>query len=120
MRVARAVVGAAVLAGVLVGVRPAGAAGGGVNDASCRSSRHPVPVVLLHGLGANKSWDIDQLQKQLAEADYCTFSVTYGTDPRVPFFGGVIRVRGRNDARRRCRARGGGLPCRGCGPGVRR
>jgi triacylglycerol esterase/lipase EstA (alpha/beta hydrolase family) len=71
---------------------PAEAAAGGVNDPSCRSTSHPVPVVLLHGLGANKDADIDQLQRQLASAGYCTFSVTYGTDSRAPFFGGVIRV----------------------------
>jgi pimeloyl-ACP methyl ester carboxylesterase len=87
----RLVLSVAVLAALLVGVRPASAAGG-INDASCRSSAHPVPVVLLHGLGANKSWDIDQVQQQLADAGYCTFSVTYGTDPRAPMFGGVIRV----------------------------
>ena len=90
-RLVRAAVGAAVLSTLLVAVRPASAAGG-VNDSACRSASHPVPVVLLHGLGANKNADIDQVQSQLASAGYCTFSVTYGTDPRAPFFGGVIHI----------------------------
>src|SRR5689334_24915339 len=88
-RLAAAVAGAALLTTVAL---PARAASGGSNDASCRSTSHPVPVVLLHGLGANKDADIDQVQRELASAGWCTFSVTYGTDPRMPYVGGVIHI----------------------------
>ena len=90
-RLVRAALGAAVLSTVLV-VNGASAATPGVNDPSCRSAAHPEPVVLLHGLGANKNEDIDVLQKQLAGLGYCTFAVTYGAHPAFPFIGGVVRV----------------------------
>jgi triacylglycerol esterase/lipase EstA (alpha/beta hydrolase family) len=61
-----------------------------INDPNCPlSAAHPSPVVLLHGLGANANEDLNVLQGQLAQKGYCTFAVTYGTDPRFPYVGGV-------------------------------
>jgi pimeloyl-ACP methyl ester carboxylesterase len=70
---------------------PAGASGA-VNVATCRSAAHPTPVVLLHGLTANKDEDINSLQGWLAQRGYCTFSLTYGAWPIAPFIGGVRPV----------------------------
>ena len=68
-------------------------AAGGVNDPSCRpSSAHPYPVVLLHGLGANKNEDINLLQSDVAGRGYCTFAPTYGAWPGFPYVGGVRPV----------------------------
>jgi pimeloyl-ACP methyl ester carboxylesterase len=78
---------------VAVATAPAGAtSSGGVNSASCRSAAHPVPVVMLHGLTANKNLDINILQSWLAERGYCTFSLTYGAWPIAPLIGGVRPV----------------------------
>lgn len=91
-KLTRLVVAAAVAAGAMtVGAGTAPAQSGGVNnDFSCRpSAAHPQPVVLLHGLGANKDEDINQLQSHLAEQGYCTFSVTYGAYPGFEFVGGL-------------------------------
>jgi pimeloyl-ACP methyl ester carboxylesterase len=65
----------------------------GVNDPGCRpSAAHPEPVVLLHGLGANATEDINLLQRDLAGRGYCTFSVTYGAHPEFPQVGGLRAV----------------------------
>lgn len=65
-------------------------AAGGNNDFSCRpSAAHPEPVVLLHGLGANKDEDINVLQSHLAEQGYCTFSLTYGAHEGFEYVGGL-------------------------------
>jgi pimeloyl-ACP methyl ester carboxylesterase len=90
-RLLRAALGGALLAVCSLAVVPAGAAGG-INDPGCRSAAHPVPVVLLHGLGASKSEDIDEIQRQLAGLGYCTFATTYGAHEIAPFIGGVISV----------------------------
>ncbi len=68
------------------------AAGGGVDDASCRPQpAHPDPIVLLHGLGGSEDSDLGLLQQHLAGLGYCTFGLTYGTAPLPPqpLVGGV-------------------------------
>ncbi len=68
---------------------PAGAAPlTGVNDYGCRSTLHPTPVVVLHGLTANEDLDLNFLRDDLARKGYCTFSLTYGEDAMVPYVGG--------------------------------
>jgi triacylglycerol lipase len=67
----------------------------GANDWACRpSGRHPTPVVLVHGLGANMYWNWQTMAPLLAGRGYCVFALTYGVDPRAPFpldqFGGVV------------------------------
>lgn len=48
------------------------------NDFSCRSTTHPNPVVIFHGLGATYYEDLNYLEAYLQENDFCTFSITYG------------------------------------------
>jgi hypothetical protein len=50
--------------------------GAPANDFSCRSARNP--VVMLHGLSANRDIYLNLLQYELNARGYCTFSLTYG------------------------------------------
>jgi pimeloyl-ACP methyl ester carboxylesterase len=59
------------------------------NDFSCRSTTHPNPVVLFHGLGATYYEDLNLLESYLQTNDFCTFSITYGAYPEFPFVGGL-------------------------------
>jgi triacylglycerol lipase len=62
----------------------------GANDFSCKpSAEHPYPVVLVHGLMANKVDDWDTMAPLLADNGFCVFALTYGTDPGEPYFGGL-------------------------------
>lgn len=72
-----------------LGVAVTAAATAGVNDFSCRSSSHPNPVVLLHGLGANANEDLNYLQGWLQSQGYCTFAQTYGAYAAFPSVGGL-------------------------------
>ncbi|KAI2639243.1 Alpha/Beta hydrolase protein [Xylaria nigripes] len=58
------------------------------NDFSCKSSRNP--VVMLHGLSANRETDLNLLQYELNSRGYCTFSKTYGAH-RIPNWIGGLR-----------------------------
>ncbi|KAG6000164.1 hypothetical protein E4U21_005759 [Claviceps maximensis] len=51
------------------------------NDYTCRSTKHPNPVVMLHALGGNKDFDLGLLAAWLRVQEYCTFSLTYGNAP---------------------------------------
>ncbi|OJJ50380.1 hypothetical protein ASPZODRAFT_128995 [Penicilliopsis zonata CBS 506.65] len=62
---------------------------GAINDFTCRSTTHPNPVVLLHGLGATWYEDLNYLQAFLAASDFCTFASTYGAYDAFPFLGGL-------------------------------
>jgi triacylglycerol lipase len=65
----------------------------GANNFSCKpSAAHPDPVVLVHGLGATMSENWGYLSPLLAARGYCVFALTYGLDPRFPYFGGVIPI----------------------------
>lgn len=61
------------------------------NDFDCRSDRNP--VVLLHGLSADREVDLNMLQKELNARGYCTFSLTYGAHGAVPWIGGLVSMR---------------------------
>ena len=66
----------------------------GSNIWSCRPSKtHPRPVVLVHGLFANKTDNWQTMSPLLANNGYCVFALTYGNDPdpSSPFaqFGGL-------------------------------
>jgi len=57
----------------------------GSNDWHCRpSDKHPDPVVLVHGLGANQAANWGYLSPLLAKHGYCVFSLTYGRNPLAP------------------------------------
>ncbi|KAJ3498201.1 hypothetical protein NLG97_g1316 [Lecanicillium saksenae] len=60
------------------------------NDWSCTSAKHPNPVVLLHGMGANDDLNFITMEPWLQKQGFCTFSLTYGvTPPYPPFVGGL-------------------------------
>ena len=83
----------ALAAAFTVNTTAAHASSSGVNDSTCTpSAAHPYPVVFLHGLGANGSEDINQLQSDVAAKGYCTYSLTYGTGVYGPYVGGVADV----------------------------
>jgi triacylglycerol lipase len=51
----------------------------GSNDWGCKPSRrHPNPVVLVHGLAANRSVNWTTMSPFLANRGYCVFALTYG------------------------------------------
>jgi triacylglycerol lipase len=51
----------------------------GSNDWSCEpTKRHPNPVVLVHGLAANRSVNWTTMSPFLANRGYCVFALTYG------------------------------------------
>jgi pimeloyl-ACP methyl ester carboxylesterase len=65
----------------------------GANDFSCKpSAAHPDPVVLVHGLGATMGENWGYMSPLLAKRGYCVYALTYGLDPRFPFFGGTIPI----------------------------
>lgn len=75
------------------GAATAQAASSGINDWSCQpSSAHPEPVVLLHGLGANKDINWVMHGPAIRKAGYCVFSLTYGQTHFGPV-GGLASMR---------------------------
>ena len=51
----------------------------GANDWSCEpNADKPHPVILLHGLGADKQVNFGQISPALAGAGFCVFAVDYG------------------------------------------
>ncbi|PYH42474.1 esterase/lipase family protein [Aspergillus saccharolyticus JOP 1030-1] len=63
-----------------------------INDFACRSTTHPNPVVLLHGLGATWYEDLNYLQGWLQAQGYCTYAQTYGAYAGFPFLGGLRSI----------------------------
>lgn len=63
-----------------------------LNNYSCRSTAHPNPVVLLHGLGATYYEDLNVMQSFLTQQGFCTFSLTYGAVSGFPFIGGLEHI----------------------------
>lgn len=82
----------AVLAGTQMDADPPGA-----NNWSCRpTSRHPRPVVLVHGTAGNKNTNWQTYAPLLANNGYCVFALTYGVSAGTPKgadqFGGMDRM----------------------------
>jgi hypothetical protein len=64
---------------VLAGSTGQDTAPAGSNDWSCKpTKRHPNPVVLVHGLAANRSVNWTTMSPFLANRGYCVFALTYG------------------------------------------
>ncbi|CAH0057698.1 unnamed protein product [Clonostachys solani] len=63
------------------------------NNFDCRSSSHPNPVIMLHGLSANREVDLNTLGWNLTDAGYCVFSMTYGAHTLAPWIGGLKSMR---------------------------
>jgi triacylglycerol lipase len=58
----------------------------GSNDWSCRPTvAHPNPVVLVHGLLADKTDNWQTMSPLLANNGYCVFALTYGVTPGASF-----------------------------------
>ncbi len=77
-------------AGILAGSEPVGTPPPGADNWSCRpSATHPEPVVLVHGLLANQTDNWQTISPLLADAGYCVFALTYGTEPGESEFGGL-------------------------------
>lgn len=65
-----------------------------VNDFLCRSSRHPNPVVVIHGAVSNLN-DKDgagSVEKYLHQQGFCVFALTYGAYPQFPSIGGLRAI----------------------------
>lgn len=78
------------LATIAASAAPDAADPPGSNDYSCEpSAEHPDPVVLVHGLGANKTVNWQTMSPLLANEGYCVFALTYGTGLAGPSVGGV-------------------------------
>ncbi|KAJ2978801.1 hypothetical protein NQ176_g3614 [Zarea fungicola] len=59
------------------------------SDFTCRSDRNP--VVLVHGLLA-ANYELDGIAAFLREKGFCSYALTYGAYPGVPFIGGLKSV----------------------------
>lgn len=84
-------------AGTDAQMRAPNSAPAGSNDFSCEPSRRrPHPVVLVHGLGANRTVNWSTMSPFLANRGYCVFALTYGTRDSVDFPGyqpgGMLRM----------------------------
>lgn len=71
----------------------------GSNDWSCKpTKRHPRPVILVHGLLANRTVNFPTLSPFLANRGFCVFALTYGTRPELNLGvyrpGGLVRMEG--------------------------
>ena len=82
----------AVLAGTQMDADPPGA-----NNWKCRpTSRHPRPVVLVHGTSGNKNTNWQTHAPLLANNGYCVFALTYGVSAGTPKgadqFGGLDKI----------------------------
>ena len=67
----------------------------GTNDWSCRpSAAHPEPVILVHGLLANRNDNWQTYGPLLANNGYCVFALTYGSPGADPngLIGGVASM----------------------------
>ncbi|KAH9845570.1 Lipase (class 2) [Teratosphaeria destructans] len=62
------------------------------NNFACRSTVHPNPVILFHGLGATYYEDLNYLEAYLQINSFCTFSITYGAFPGWPYVGGLEHI----------------------------
>ncbi|TDC75280.1 esterase/lipase family protein [Streptomyces hainanensis] len=77
-------------AGATAAVPSAAASAGGWNEDDCApAARHPRPVVLVHGTGANGTVNWLGLAPYLADRGYCVYSFDYGMLPGVPILGGL-------------------------------
>lgn len=63
------------------------------NDFNCNRNQHPNPVIMLHGLSANREVDLNTLSHHLKDQGYCVFSETYGAYDLVPWIGGLRSMR---------------------------
>jgi pimeloyl-ACP methyl ester carboxylesterase len=70
-----------ILAGIALAAPNPARSPRGTNLASCRSSQHPYPVVLVDGTFANQEDDYGALAPTLANAGYCVYTFAMGAPP---------------------------------------
>ncbi|KAJ5765932.1 hypothetical protein N7520_005491 [Penicillium odoratum] len=63
----------------------------GENNYSCKSSSHPNPVILIHGLFCNADY-MDAIAVYLQSQDFCTYATTYGAYAELPLIGGLMPI----------------------------
>ena len=63
----------------------------GENDYSCKSTTHPNPVVLIHGLFCDADY-MDGIAAYLQAHEFCTYATTYGASPDFPAIGGLQAI----------------------------
>lgn len=63
-----------------------------IDDYSCKSSKHPNPVVFLHGLLGSAEFGLAGFQSWMQDRGFCTFSLTYGENPLLPGIGGLQAI----------------------------
>ncbi|KAF9097574.1 hypothetical protein BGX29_008488 [Mortierella sp. GBA35] len=65
----------------------------GYNDWSCiPTAAHPRPIVLVHGLIANKDDNWFYMAPRLKSVGYCVYSFTYGSLPGIPLIAGLDKM----------------------------
>ncbi|KAG0296255.1 hypothetical protein BGZ96_009901, partial [Linnemannia gamsii] len=64
----------------------------GINDWSCVPSAGKRPIVLVHGLIANKDDNWIYMGPRLKAAGYCVYSLTYGTLPGIYLIAGLDKM----------------------------
>lgn len=63
----------------------------GANDFACKpSAAHPHPIVLVHGLAATLGTNWGTLSPLLKNNGFCVFGLTYGRQPGLQNFGGLM------------------------------
>ncbi|KAF9140352.1 hypothetical protein BGX30_006664 [Mortierella sp. GBA39] len=64
----------------------------GINDWSCVPAAGKLPIVLVHGLIANKDDNWIYMGPRLKASGYCVYSFTYGTLPGIYFIAGLDKM----------------------------
>jgi pimeloyl-ACP methyl ester carboxylesterase len=59
----------------------------GANDYSCRSSTHPLPLILVHGTWENQSDNFQALSPFFKNNGFCVYTFNYGGDAGNMFWG---------------------------------
>jgi triacylglycerol esterase/lipase EstA (alpha/beta hydrolase family) len=70
-------------AGMIAQGQAPNSAPAGSNDWDCESAEHPQPVVLVHGLAANRTVNWSTMSPFLANRGFCVFALTYGNRAKV-------------------------------------
>ena len=74
-------------------VPPPGTTPDGQDCTATPAVTHPLPVILVHGLGGDENDNWQTMSPWLADHGYCVYALTYGNDPAAPShfanFGGL-------------------------------
>ncbi len=59
----------------------------GANDYTCKSSAHPIPLILVHGTWENQSDNFQALSPFFKNNGFCVYTFNYGGNPGDVFWG---------------------------------